>query len=503
MAGRDAEVAFKVFPQNPFAFRLCADSRPGDFLTDLRVKPRGKLWSGRPDDDRTVKGFGDDQIYVANYCLKTAYESAVPAPHLDTSERPPSGFLMGPLPRLLGGGIAPLDPGGWDQLSSRTVGRSVCAPAFAVAMVYAIARQTIDLWESHIGHEIVWYCAQAGRKQRRRRLEIVPLVATRGAGSNERHKNAVSGYGYIELGIAESDDEDLFPVHLPRRISATAPPPPRMVPYWLNADTVAHEIGHQILYASLGFGANAGAAPNWLWIGGRETGQAFRAFHESFGDMVAIMTAIQSDKLLDHVLAQSEGFLFQDTALTNIGEITSTRTIRDVHDSGPGEAMGAPGLLMSDEDIVRQYYALSESLTDTFFDILVGFAARLLDGLDQELVDSFERDVTEGRVAANAPAPIKNEVRRLYRERGPAPFRRAVRQASAALGGILGEFLKSADAVAFDPARFTVEELRSSLVRAGRRQIAAKPEAPLSRAGQTALECSIGRGFAHRRPVAR
>ncbi len=500
MAEGEAEVAFKVFPQNPFAFRLCAESRPSDFLTELRVKPRGKLWSGQPDD-RTVKGFGDDQIYVANYCLKTAYESGVPAPHVDTSERPPSRFLMGPLPRLLNGGIAPLDPGGWDQLSSRTVGRSVCAPAFAVAMVYAIARQTIDLWESYIGDKIVWYCAQEGRKQPRQRLEIVPLVATRGAGSNERHKNAVSGYGYIELGIAESDDEDLFPVHLPRRINATAPPPPRMVPYWLNADTVAHEIGHQILYATLGFGAGAAQARDWLRIGGREAGQAFRAFHESFGDIVAIMTALQSDKVLDHVLAQTEGFLFQDTALTNIGEITSTRTIRDVHDEGPGEAMGAPGLLETDEALVRNYYALSESLTGTFFDILVSIAARFLDGLDQALVNEFEEGVTTGRIDPSAPARIKDAVRAYYKAHGPGPFRRALRQASMALGGILGEFLKNAGAV--DPTRFTVEELRSSLVRAGNRQIAAKPGAPLSRAGQAALEGSIGRGFAHRRPAAR
>lgn len=498
MPANQKPIAFKVFPQNPFAFRAFAASQPSEFLADLEVTPCGTLWSGHADGDDTIRGFGDDHIYVANYCQKAAYETSIPSPHVDTPERPPSGGLMGPLPKIVNGSVAPLDPGGWDQLSNRIVEGSVCAPAFAVAMVYAIARQTIDLWQGYIGKPIVWYCAQRGRKQRRSRLEIVPMVAT--CGAETKHKNAVSGYGYIELGIAEPDDRDLFPVNHPRRINAPGLPPPRMVPYWLNADTVAHEVGHQILYATLGFGARPPKS-DWLKLGGPKKGQAFRAFHESFGDIVAIMTAVQSDMVLDHVLRQTEGFLFQDTALTDIGEITSAHTIRDVHDHDD-EAAPAPD--RSDPKvnaIVKEYYALSEALTGTFFDVLISIAARCLDGLDEKLVVAFEDQVRAEHRYPSTRAPLEKAVRALYRTHGPGPFRIALRQASAALGGILGEFLNKAGRV--EPASFTIDELRAGLVRAGRQQMKANPASPLSRVGRERLAAHIERRLAGLRPAAR
>jgi hypothetical protein len=205
--------------------------------------------------------------------------------------------------------------------------------------------------------------------------------------------------------------------------------------------------------------------------------------------------------VLEHVLKQTEGFLFQDTALTNIGEITATRTIRDVHNADDQDEAGAPAVGSPEEKLVREYYALSESLTGTFFDILVSLAARFLDGLDLALVDEFEREMIAGDPQPTTRAPLESAVRALYRQSGPAPFMQAVRQASTALGAILGEYLRNAGAI--DPFHFSIDELRAKLVQAGGRRIAAAPASPLARVGPGALDRSIGRSFARRDLAAR
>ena len=89
-------------------------------------------------------------------------------------------------------------------------------PQFRAAHLYGTVRRVLDIWETLLGHRIVWWHVDAFP-----RLELVPTV---------RWGNAHSGAGFIETGRLWSH------VGVPQELC-------------LSFDAVAHEVGHSILFS--------------------------------------------------------------------------------------------------------------------------------------------------------------------------------------------------------------------------------------------------------------
>ncbi|MCA8966748.1 MAG: hypothetical protein KDC48_17840, partial [Planctomycetes bacterium] len=175
------------------------------------------------------------------------------------------------------------------------------------------------------GHRIEWHFARD-----QRRLELTLLG---------EWDNAQSGYGFIELGDAHGRDDDT-------------------PPYGLNFDVLAHEVGHSIVYSVIG-------VPN----AATEAGEYF-GFHESAADIVALLTSLHFDSVIDEVLAATGGNLFLDNEASRIAELTKTTQVRVASNS----------LRMDDfVDGWSDEHAMSMPLTGALFDFLLDvFHAELL-----------------------------------------------------------------------------------------------------------------------------
>jgi len=77
----------------------------------------------------------------------------------------------------------------------------------------------LDIWERYFGRPIEWHFARDYRQ-----LEIV---------IRPRVDNAYAGYGFLEVGAHPMPDGTL-------------------APFALNFDVMAHELGHLILYSTIG-----------------------------------------------------------------------------------------------------------------------------------------------------------------------------------------------------------------------------------------------------------
>ncbi len=223
-------------------------------------------------------------------------------------------------------------------------------PRFRAAHMYGTVRRVLNIWEGYFGHRIEWHFAR-----RLPRLELVPYV---------EWENAHAGFGFIETGY-EADEQGRRQLHC------------------LNFDVLAHELGHLIIYGEVG-----SPAP------GTETVEYY-GFHESAGDLTALISVLHYDTVVDHVLRQSAGNLYNLTELSRIGEISQTEQIRiadndlrmsDVADvSTPVELLCQPAR-----------HALAQPLTGAIFDILVDIYQGIL--VERGLI-SEALDLASGRVS--------------------------------------------------------------------------------------------------------
>lgn len=222
-------------------------------------------------------------------------------------------------------------------------------PAFRAAHMYGTVRRVLDIWEAYLDRRIEWHFRGMFD-----RLELVPYV---------EWENAHAGFGFIETGYGVDERRER---HL----------------HCLNLDVLAHELGHILVYSEVGAPARGG-----------ETAEYF-GFHESTGDLVALVSALHFHKVLDHVLRRSAGNLYNLTELSRIGELSETKQIRiadnplrmsDVADvSMPVELLCQPAR-----------HQLAQPLTGAVFDVLV-------DVYQQNLVEggliSADLDRLSGRV---------------------------------------------------------------------------------------------------------
>jgi hypothetical protein len=185
--------------------------------------------------------------------------------------------------------------------------------AFSSATVYASVKCVFEIWEEYFGRQLSW---RDGRRPQR--LEIIPLAKT---------DNSWAGDGFLEFGFANSS-----PSH----------------PHCQNFDVVAHEVGHAIGWTVMGKPARRS--------------MAYRANDEACADLVAIVSALHFDSVVDHLLEHTRGDLASPSLVSHIGELSRTRHYRNAFNSAR----------MSTVRVKNDKIALARPFTGAGFDVLVG-----------------------------------------------------------------------------------------------------------------------------------
>lgn len=227
--------------------------------------------------------------------------------------------------------------------------------AFMAAHMYGTLRFVLDVWERYFGGALAWHFAADYA-----RLELVPAVDW---------DNAHSGYGFIEAGYARPGEAD-------------------PLPYALNFDVLAHELGHAFVYALLGTPPEGMASAEYI------------AFHESAADSVAMIAVLDFDSVVDRLLERTRGNIYLTNELNRIGELSETEQIR----------LASQSLTLADVPDLRtpiarlsqlERHSLSLPLTGAVFDILVEVFQELLvnDGLIGRELDEMSRQVGSAQEA--------------------------------------------------------------------------------------------------------
>jgi len=207
---------------------------------------------------------------------------------------------------------------------------------FEAAHLFGSVRFVLDIWEDYFGQEIPWHFGDAYEK-----MELVNLPS---------YDNGHIGYGFLEVG-SNLTKTGVFTLDC------------------TNFDVVAHEVGHGIIYSMVGV-----PDPD------KETGE-YNGFHESAADLVAIVSCLHFDSVIDVLLKNTRGNLYMLNRLNRIAELSENEQIRVASNS----------VTMSEFiNGWRKEHRLSQPLTGAIFDILVDiFHEQLLEAglISQEMED--------------------------------------------------------------------------------------------------------------------
>jgi len=306
----DTGTRFSLFPQAPF---LHPERLPETVYVST---PAGLVGPG-PSDDR---------LYVIDPIDKPQPYGLVPGS---------GGTVQFSLPPWQGPIYPPAQAGPdghFDHLAPGT-------PEFSMAHLYGTIRFVLDAWERYFGRPIEWHFTQHFR-----RLEVVILPIL---------DNARAGYGYMEVGEHRNEDGTI-------------------ADYALNFDVIAHELGHLIIYGTLGL-------PNFLTTQGEYFG-----FQEAGADMTALITSLHFASMVSQLLHDTRGNLYALNELNRFAELTTNTQIR----------LASNTLKLSDfaagwED----EHKLSQPLTGALFDTLVDIFQELL--VDRGLIGRAVADVSD------------------------------------------------------------------------------------------------------------
>lgn len=208
---------------------------------------------------------------------------------------------------------------------------------FSSATMYATVRRVLDIWQDYIGRMMEWHFRMDFE-----RMQLIPLI---------NWDNAQSGYGFLEFGFGRFPDGSLDQTN----------------PYCQNFDVLAHELGHSIIFAEVGIPSTGNST------------SGYGGFHESAGDLVAIVSSLHFHKVVNHLLGNSKGNLFTVNELNRIGELSESTQIRTAFNY---ERMST---------VTREPHDMSKPLTGAIFDILVEvFQKELVQSnlITQDLADS-------------------------------------------------------------------------------------------------------------------
>ena len=164
-----------------------------------------------------------------------------------------------------------------------------------------------------------------------------------------------------------------------------------------SADIVAHEAGHAILDAI-----------RHQYIG--SLGIAGAGFHESFGDMTAMLSALHSDSVLDKLQAETKGDLRKPNLVANAAEMLG-EAVYHMRGSGLPDTLrtGLNSYKYADQHFLpyversspnsslgQECHAYSNLFTGAFYDIFTG----LYQQAAADTSKTFKESVTEARDVA-------------------------------------------------------------------------------------------------------
>jgi len=255
-------------------------------------------------------------------------------------------------------------------------------PQFEAVHLFGTVRFVLDIWEDYFGREIPW---QSDKTQDRMELTILPTL-----------ENAYSGYGFLEMGADRTDG--------------------KYYPFSLNFDVIAHEVGHAIIYSEIG-------VPDPENV----TGEYF-GFHESAADLVALISSLHFNSLVDLLLEKTHGNLYMLNAINRIGELSESKQIR----------IAANDKRLSDfaKGWVKEHH-LAQPLTGAFFDILVDIFHEML--LDYGAISSELEDLSDQLLATSDYAPVMQTLFDEAYAANPDLFKRALLDARDILGTYLAD----------------------------------------------------------------
>ena len=278
---------FRLFVQPPFE-----DARSSPEIVTVS-SPLGSVATG-PSDDRmhVIEPIGKALPYGLSHA--------------------PLGTPFIYLPPWTGSILEPAVPderGNFDHYQPST-------PGFEAAHVFGCVRFTLDVWERYLGQPLEWHF-----RDYYDRLEISILPTW---------NNAQCGFGYLEVGSHFENG--------------------RILPFSLDFDVVAHEVGHAIIYGVLGVPDAGTEYPEYL------------GFHEAFSDCVSLIAAMHFPSVIDNVLDETRGNLHLANRLSRFSEFSPHRQIRSANNKRT-MAEFVHGW--------RDEHELSQPLTGAMFDILV------------------------------------------------------------------------------------------------------------------------------------
>ncbi|MFK7881770.1 hypothetical protein [Roseobacter sp.] len=255
-------------------------------------------------------------------------------------------------------------------------------PQFETAHLFGTVRFVMDIWEDYFGREIPW---QSDKTHDRMELTILHSL-----------ENAYSGYGFIEMGGDRSTGS--------------------LKPFSLNFDVIAHELGHAIIYSEVG-------VPDPSNV----TGEYF-GFHESAADLVALISSLHFNSLVDLLLENTSGNLYMLNAVNRVAELSQNKQIRiAANDKRLGEF--AKGW-------VKEHH-LSQPLTGAFFDILVDLFHEML--LDYGAISPEMEELSDELLATAQYAPVMQELFDAAYADHPDQFKLALLDARDILGTYLAD----------------------------------------------------------------
>jgi hypothetical protein len=258
--------------------------------------------------------------------------------------------------------------------------------AFTAAMVFAVIRLTLEIWQHFLERRVTWHFAQTAGPI----LQVHPRVES---------ENAWSGEGFLEFGFPHGPSFSLTD------------------PFGENLEVIAHETGHLIMKAVVGTMADD------------EKPLQHRAHEEAAADLIALVVALHFDSVIDALLRETTGFLYSDCLLARIGEWG-----RDAGDVAR-RAFNQSTLASVRALPAPNKHQLSSPFTGAVYDVLVRtFVEQLAatGAIGHQLADDCRHDPTAAIPVPNLAAEFEGA----YRGRH-AVFAEALRQARDEIAALL------------------------------------------------------------------
>jgi hypothetical protein len=226
--------------------------------------------------------------------------------------RAPLGTPFIYMPQWTGRSLPPALPDKYGNFDYLTPGM----PGFEAAHAFGCARFTLDIWENYLGEPLQWHFRDDFN-----RLEIAILP---------QWDNAQFGYGFLEIGSQFEPDG-------------------RVLPFTLDFDVIAHEVGHAFIYSILGVPEDGSELPE------------YEGFQEAFSDCVSLIAAMHFPSVIDEVLDETRGNLYLSNRIARFSEFPGQRQIRTANNVHT---------MYEFADGYKNEHELSQPLTGAIFDIL-------------------------------------------------------------------------------------------------------------------------------------